>query len=60
VQREVDWRDDKRLLEAAELKVTSVCIEDARTLLGHDEQITTRIYTSRRRIITVLPTRGKG
>jgi hypothetical protein len=30
-------------------------IEEARKLLGHDEQSTTRIYTGRRRVIRVMP-----
>lgn len=39
VQREIDWRDDKRLqrlLKAARLKISSACIEDIRWRTGRN------------------------
>ncbi len=39
VQREIDWRDDKRLqrlLKAAKLKISSACIEDIRWRTGRN------------------------
>lgn len=53
------WEHDIRATAGAEVEEDRG-IEDARKLLGHDEQSTTRIYTGRRKVITVMPNRRKG
>ena len=52
------WEHDVRATAGTEAEEARG-IEEARKLLGHSEQSTTRIYTGRRKVVSVLPNRGR-
>ena len=52
------WEHDVRATAGTEAE-DAHGIEEARKLLGHSEQSTTRIYTGRRKVVAVLPNRRK-